>query len=99
MDLLTALDVGRDFPQGSPLGPAPPAWLDTLTVPNITLPNSTVQLGLGDPAGDETGVAFDTDAGGFGGAFSRLLEGLPWQGRSVWTRACLGEVCGAATRL
>ena len=73
--------------------------VDTVTLPNITLPSSRVELGIGEPESNAEGIVFEHDAGGFGGAFGKLLEGLTWEGRALWTRACLGDLCGAATKL
>lgn len=72
--------------------------IDTAALSSFALPDSTVQLGIADPAAHAEQVAFDITSS-FGGDFGFPLAELPWQGKALWTRACLGDVCSSAQRL
>jgi hypothetical protein len=73
---------------------------DRLAVPDAAIPAPRIELGVA-PAGTPQGqVPFDAVAELTDGGFSAGLDtaDLPPGGYDLWARACLGEICGAASR-
>jgi Tol biopolymer transport system component len=88
---VTAFTALGDTPAGSVMA------IDEVALDPISLPNTSVQLGLGDPDAPADQIVFDLDDV-FGGDFSFSLKDLAWQGKSLWTRACIADVCSPGTR-
>ena len=72
--------------------------IDEVSFPSALVPDARVEVGIAPASTPEDEVVFDAGASLAGGAFSQTLptDGLPTGRYRVWTRPCLGLVCGAA---
>jgi Tol biopolymer transport system component len=88
------------FTAAGEAGPGAIHPLDSVDVAAATLPAARVWLGIAPVGTQEGDVTFDTGAALASGAFAGTLEAssLSEGEHEVWARACLGQVCGAASR-
>lgn len=75
--------------------------LDEIALPDATLTASAVDLGIAPAGTSESDVVFDTAAELTERNFSGSLDvsSISPGNYDVWARACLGEICGAASEL
>lgn len=73
--------------------------LDELRLPDVSLPQLRVDLGVAPAGTHEEDVVFDAEAALADGAFSGSLDvsSLSHGAYEAWARACLGQECGPAT--
>ncbi len=77
------------------------AVLDDMNLPDGGLPRAKVELGIASAGTREESVVFDVEAGVVASTFSGTLDmsSLPPGAYETWARACLGDVCGPASRI
>lgn len=72
--------------------------IDEVTLPSVSIPEARVELGIAPASTSESGVVFDVIAELSGGDYTASLptRTLSTGDYRVWTRACMGVVCGPA---
>ena len=88
----------RSFTAIGEASPGAVVPIDEMSLPSMSIPESRVEVGLAPAAVPEDDVVFDRRAslskGTYAGSVS--TDGLAPGSYRVWTRACLGLVCGGA---